>query len=135
MSDPMDRRDEIAPGAETRRRQDVDATTAFEREVDLRERAGSADEYEQMRLLPDEVVNELSPRWSDVQASFVDEPRRAVEQADELVADAVERLQQAFAQARSSLERDWDRGEDVSTEDLRQAFRRYRTFFDRLLQI
>ena len=65
----------------------------------------------------------------------MDEPRRAVEKADALVADAIRRLAEAFADARADLERDWDRGDDVSTEDLRVAFRRYRTFFDRLLEV
>jgi hypothetical protein len=75
----------------------------------------------------------LRGRWADVQAGFVDEPRRAVEQADSLVAEVMQQLAQAFSEARSGLERQWDRGDDVNTEDLRQALRRYRSFFDRLL--
>ena len=84
-------------------------------------------------LLPRESVVELRERWVDVQASFVDEPRRAVEQADALVADAIKRLAESFAGERSRLEGQWDRGGDVSTEDLRQALQRYRGFFSRLL--
>lgn len=109
----------------------------MDREVALRRgdiASDRADEPE-IRLLPDEIVDDLRPRWADIQASFVDEPRRAVEQADALVADAIGRLAEAFAGARSTLERDWDRGEEVSTEDLRLALRRYRAFFDRLLEI
>jgi hypothetical protein len=106
----------------------------LDREVELRSRDDRVDDSDGMRLLPDDVVDDLRPRWADIQASFVDQPRRAVEQADALVADAIRRLAEAFAGARSSLEREWDRGEDVSTEDLRLAFRRYRTFFDRLLE-
>jgi hypothetical protein len=75
----------------------------------------------------------LRGRWTDIQAGFVDEPRRAVEQADSLVAEVMQQLAQAFSEARSSLEGQWDRGDDVDTEDLRQALRRYRSFFDRLL--
>lgn len=112
-----------------------DQDRRIEREVDLRESTVRADDHEGMRLLPDDIVEDLRPRWADIQASFVDEPRRAVQKADALVADAIRRLAEAFADARADLERDWDRGEDVSTEDLRVAFRRYRTFFDRLLDI
>jgi hypothetical protein len=106
-----------------------------DREVPLRQGDTRADEDAGMRLLPDEVVDDLRPRWADIQASFVDAPRRAVEEADKLVADATRRLADAFAEARSDLEREWDRGEEVSTEDLRLALRRYRTFFDRLLDV
>jgi hypothetical protein len=126
---------DIADAANSRMRDAEDQDRRIEREVDLREQSVRADEYEGMRLLPDEIVDDLRPRWADIQASFVDEPRRAVEKADALVADAIRRLAEAFADARADLERDWDRGDDVSTEDLRVAFRRYRTFFDRLLEV
>ena len=108
-----------------------------DREVALRSDDARADQREEaaVRLLPDDVVDDLRPRWADIQASFVDAPRRAVEDADKLVADAIRRLVDAFAATRSDLERDWDRGEEVSTEDLRQALRRYRAFFDRLLEV
>ena len=61
------------------------------------------------------------------------EPRKAVEQADGLVASAMKRLAEVFAEERSKLEQQWDRGDSVSTEDLRLALRRYRSFFERLL--
>jgi len=77
----------------------------------------------------------LRSRWSDVQAGFVDEPRRAVEQADSLVAEVMKRLAESFANERASLERQWDRGDNVTTEDLRLALQRYRSFFDRLLTV
>jgi hypothetical protein len=63
----------------------------------------------------------------------VDEPRRTVEQADELVAQVMQRLAESFASERERLEGQWGRGEDVSTEDLRVALQRYRSFFQRLL--
>jgi hypothetical protein len=68
-----------------------------------------------------------------VQTSFVDEPRKAVEQADNLVASVVKRIAEQFAAERQKLEGRWDKGDDVNTEDLRQALRSYRSFFDRLL--
>ena len=74
-------------------------------------------------------------RWNDIQTGFVDEPRQAVEQADELVASAIKRLAEIFAKERSTLEEQWARGGDASTEDLRLALRRYRAFFDRLLSV
>jgi hypothetical protein len=78
-------------------------------------------------------VGDLRGRWSNVQAGFVDEPRRAVEEADKLVAAVMKRLAEGFANERSTLEKQWDRGDNVSTEDLRVALQRYRSFFDRLL--
>lgn len=65
----------------------------------------------------------------------MDEPRNAVQEADGLVASAMKRLAEVFAQERSKLEQQWDRGDDVSTEDLRLALQRYRSFFHRLLSI
>jgi hypothetical protein len=84
-------------------------------------------------LFAETDVNDLRARWSNVQAGFVDEPRRAVEEADKLVATVMERLAQGFAKERSSLEHQWSSGDQVSTEDLRVALQRYRSFFDRLL--
>ena len=80
-------------------------------------------------------VGDLRQRWSSVQTGFVDEPRWAVQEADKLVATVVERLTEGFANERSALEKQWDRGEDISTEDLRLALQRYRAFFDRLLNV
>ena len=73
--------------------------------------------------------------WNQIQTQFVDEPRRSVEQADELVAQTMKRLAEIFAAERENLEREWDRGDDVSTEDLRIALQRCRSFFDRLLTV
>jgi hypothetical protein len=72
-------------------------------------------------------------RWTDVQNGFVDSPRKAVEEADSLVAELMQHLARTFADERGGLERQWDRGDDVSTDDLRTAFQRYRSFFERLL--
>ncbi|ACH39026.1 hypothetical protein Gbem_2013 [Citrifermentans bemidjiense Bem] len=80
-------------------------------------------------------ANDLRTRWDGIQTGFVDEPRKAVEQADSLVAEAMKRLAETFADERAKLEAQWDGGRDVSTEDLRLALRRYRSFFHRLLSI
>jgi hypothetical protein len=79
--------------------------------------------------------SDFRARWDTIQAGFVDEPRRAVEAADSLVAAAMKRLAETFADERQSLETQWDRGDDVSTEDLRLALRRYRSFLGRLLSM
>lgn len=86
-------------------------------------------------LLPEGEIADLRTRWDQIQTGFVDEPRRSVEDADALVAAAMQRLAETFAAERSQLEGAWDRGSDVSTEDLRIALQRYRSFFGRLLAI
>lgn len=88
---------------------------------------------EQGPLLPQDQSDRFVTRWHEIQTSFVDEPRESVAQADALVADLMQRLAASFSDAREGLEEQWDRGDDVSTEDLRVALRRYRAFFDRLL--
>lgn len=84
---------------------------------------------------PDGSLSDLRSRWADVQAAFVDDPRGCVKQADSLVADVVEELTSRFSQARGRLEEQWDRGEEVSTEDLRVTLTQYREFFERLLAV
>jgi hypothetical protein len=80
-------------------------------------------------------ANELRGKWDAIKVGFVDEPRRAVEQADRLVDETMKRLAEIFAEERGKLESHWDKGENVSTEDLRLALRRYRSFFSRLLSV
>jgi hypothetical protein len=80
-------------------------------------------------------ANDLRARWDAIQVGFVDQPRQAVEQADKLVAGTMKRLAEIFADERSTLEGQWDQGENVSTEDLRLGLRRYRSFFSRLLSL
>ena len=84
-------------------------------------------------LFPDDELHTFRTRWNQVQASFVDEPRHAVEQADSLVANVVKRIAEQFSAERATLEDQWGKGDNVSTEDLRQSLKRYRSFFDRLL--
>jgi hypothetical protein len=86
-------------------------------------------------LFSSSEANDLRARWDAIQVGFVDEPRRAVEQADKLVAGTMKRLAEIFAEERSKLEAQWDQGENVSTEDLRLGLRRYRSFFSRLLSL
>jgi hypothetical protein len=86
-------------------------------------------------LIPQQQCDELRSRWTAIQTSFIDEPRRAVKDADALVLAATKHLSDAFTQQRSQLEKQWSRGDEVSTEDLRIALQQYRSFFSRLLSI
>jgi hypothetical protein len=86
-------------------------------------------------LFPPEMADGYRARWSAIQTGFVDEPRKTVEEADSLVAEVMKHLAEAFADERRQLESQWERAEQVSTEDLRQATRRYRSFFERLLSV
>ena len=90
---------------------------------------------EPMPLFTESEMGDFRSQWSKVQTGFVDEPRRTVEDADKLVAAVMQRLAEGFANERSALEKQWDRGDNVSTEDLRVALQRYRSFFDRLLKL
>jgi hypothetical protein len=91
------------------------------------------DDFGATPLFSDSDIGDLRSRWSTVQTEFVDEPRRAVADADQLVATVMQRLADGFAKERGSLEKQWDSGETASTEDLRMALQRYRAFFNRLL--
>jgi len=110
------------------------ATSTRELAKDL-ERPGTSKSDDAASLFPEKESKDFHKRWTDIQTAFVDEPRLAVERADELVAEVIKRLANSFAQERSRLEGQWGRGDNVSTEDLRVALQRYRAFFDRLLKI
>lgn len=92
----------------------------------------TADEKNTPMFGPEET-NDFRSRWYRIQTEFIDDPRKCVQRADELVAETMKQLTEVFAQEREKLEREWDRGENVSTENLRIALQRYRSFFDRLL--
>ena len=84
-------------------------------------------------LLPADQRRSFIAQWSDIQAHFVDQPRQSVEQADALVVDIMQRVSAGFSHERERLEGQWEQGDEVSTEDLRVALTRYRSFFDRLI--
>ncbi|WP_263350250.1 hypothetical protein [Acidicapsa acidisoli] len=115
----------IDPATDTVGRQEIEGRQMEAGGPEVLEAAGP--------LFPDNEMQAFRSRWDRVQTSFVDEPRKAVEQADSLVANVVQRIAEQFSAEREQLEKQWDSGSDVSTEDLRQAMKRYRSFFDRLL--
>ena len=94
---------------------------------------GSHEIEERRPLFDDDELGTFRSRWDEVQARFVDDPRGTVKEADALVNDVMQRLTQTFTDERSSLESQWTEGKDASTEDLRVAMQRYRSFFARLL--
>ncbi len=100
-----------------------------------KERETNHETAEHTPLFPRDQLQELRSRWEKTQTAFVDEPRRAVQEADALVATTMKNLAEQFANERSQLEKQWDHGDNVSTEDLRQALRKYRAFFDRLISV
>ncbi len=85
------------------------------------------------QMLENDEMQRIPEQWKDIQAEFVDAPRKAVQDADGLVAELTQRLTETFATEREQLESQWAGGEDISTEDLRWSLRRYRSFFERLL--
>jgi hypothetical protein len=93
----------------------------------------AADPGSHASLLDDGELQNLTMRWKDIQAEFVDEPTTAVREADALVAELMQRLATMFASERAELENRWAGGNQVSTEELRQGLRLYRSFFERLL--
>jgi hypothetical protein len=90
------------------------------------------EQTETQSFLPEERMSILRKEWEDVQASFVDDPRSAVNKANHLVDQLVDELTTTFTNERTSLEGQWSGG-NVDTEALRVALQRYREFFNRLL--
>jgi hypothetical protein len=95
--------------------------------------ARSGEEF--MGLFEDGQAEELRSRWLDIQSRFVDDPRVSVENADQLVDQVIASITESFARQRGSLETRWNGGDEVSTEDLRLTMKRYRSFFERLLEL
>ncbi len=97
---------------------------------------GDVPESERLEaLFPADAAANFRSRWADVQSGFVDDPRRAVAQGDELVAEVMQSLAESFAHERERLEDELAHTGEASTETLRVGLRRYRSFFDRLLSL
>ena len=99
--------------------------------IESRQRSGETTQS----LIPKREMEDLRERWIAVQSSFVDDPQRAVKDADELVAKTIDQLAEGFKARRADLDKQWKSGAQASTEDLRIALQQYRMFFDRLLSL
>ncbi|MFD6162901.1 hypothetical protein ACFWF7_14135 [Nocardia sp. NPDC060256] len=86
-------------------------------------------------LFADTDLDQLRTQWREVQGTFVDNPRDAVTQADQIVTDIIYKLTTAIAERKRVLEERTSGATDGDTEELRQALRGYRGFFRRLLSI
>jgi hypothetical protein len=116
-------------GRDDQARNDQGAGSAAARADDAGGGAGDAETNEPLISDGDAYLS----RWQTVQAGFVDDPRSAVQEADALVAEVIQRIAESFARERDQLEQQWSGGQDVGTEDLRVQLQRYRSFFTRLL--
>jgi hypothetical protein len=121
------------------RREPISDRTEIDRAlgaVDYQSAAGGLPEQDSPPpLFEQDALEKFRSSWGAIQTGFVDNPGGAVKQADELVAAVMKRLAEVFADERAKLEQASGKGDDVSTEDLRIALRRYRSFFDRLLSV
>jgi hypothetical protein len=125
-------------GAAAARRMPISDQIDIDRErgaVDYPSDVDSQPEEASAPLFEQSALQDFRSRWGAIQTGFVDNPGGAVMQADELVAAVMKRLAEVFTDERANLEQEWAKRNDVSTEDLRLAIRRYRSFFDRLLSV
>ena len=130
---------DLARAAESRRDDNRPVTDPIERSSQVAATPAATpaaiDDSVRAALFPGDEAGGFRSRWEAIQTGFVDQPRAAVEEADALVAQVVARLAEVFSEERSTLEHQWDKGDNISTEDLRIALQRYRSFFDRLLTV
>jgi hypothetical protein len=129
-------RPEMARRAETS--DDRDADTTDGEDVRRSDTAGEAeadadrDERQRTTLIAPDHSETYNSRWNQLKSEFVDDPRSAVRGANQLVGEVLDELEELFRGQRADLEHGLD-SEQTSTEDLRLALGRYRSFFDRLL--
>jgi hypothetical protein len=86
-------------------------------------------------LFEETEAGQFRTQWLNIQSKFVDNPRESVREADDLVANVLKSVTMSFHERRTSLEKQWNGGGNASTEDLRLALKRYRSFFERLLTL
>jgi|SRR5215472_13829585 len=106
-----------------------------ERVVEEKEARATGEDPRLVPLFAPDVAKDFRSRWIAVQSSFVDDPRAAVKQGDDLVAEVMKTLTETFSKERANLEGQLGQTDKASTETLRVALRRYRSFFERLLSL
>lgn len=116
------------------RRNDLPETQPEGRVISMENRRGGKMTGQEPVIASDQM-EDLRSRWTGIQASFVDEPRKAVQEADTLLSAAIKQIEESFRSQKSQIETLLSRGSEASTEDLRIALQRYRALLDRLLSI
>lgn len=127
---------DLAAAADTQQQSQREVPAMPRNEMDGREIRGSSEQL--APLFDRERADDMRMHWANIQAGFVDDPRRAVQQADELVAQVMKDLAEGFSRQRSEIEAEAQAGsgdQQASTENLRVALRRYRSFFERMLNL
>jgi hypothetical protein len=114
---------------------DLNRTGTGDRSTDLRQQPAVGGDEQLAALFATDMADDFRSRWDAVQIGFVDDPRQAVRQADELVAEVMKSLAESFSAERDRLESQLEQQDSASTENLRVALRRYRSFFQRLLSL
>lgn len=107
----------------------------METERRMKEDSSEEERFDQNLLLDEDEAEDYRSDWLEIQTRFIDDPRDAVDNADELVSDLMDTITSNLAQQRDSLERQWGEGSEPSTEELRRSMMRYRSFFQRLLTL
>jgi hypothetical protein len=126
--------DDKPPPEDTRPQDDTaTGTTARASGAETGAPSTKREESDLAPLFAEDVATEFRSRWDVVQRGFVDEPRQSVRAGDELVAQVIKSLAETFSGQRAAVE--GERADQASTENLRLALRRYRSFFERLLSI
>jgi hypothetical protein len=92
------------------------------------------------RLLPRDECDQYELRLQHAVGRFVDRPREAVEEADQVVQEVASRLAEAVSSRRRTLKASWQPAGDephptADTEQLRLALRDYRATAERLLSM
>lgn len=121
---------------DTRRPEETQAHSAETSRLAEETRARTSEDTENYAPLFDaKRAEDFRNEWLEIQSRFVDDPSVAVKEADELVSQIIQNVSRMFADERTSLENQWNSGDKASTEELRVALRRYRSFFNRLLTL
>lgn len=117
---------------------ELEGETPWEEDERIRTESDREEEIEDdylISFLSDGETEEIKSRWRKIQTQFVDEPRTSVDRAESLIEEVMNKLMQKFANERDMLDSSAESGEELTTEDLRVALRRYRAFLQRLLTL
>ena len=114
--------------------EDPDKLTAESTPTERKEDRARQSGEERAALFHDEEAHGFRSRWDAIQTGFVDEPAPPSNRQTRSSLRSFHAWYRSLA-SNTTLEREWGRDRDVSTEDLRVALTRYRAFFDRLLSV